>query len=79
MLTIKLPCVVAVKYEVRLDDGTLVAKSDGLEFTVKEGQCEQILSWPLFRFLFFFYVMSNIMFTMRQVIFVLRCQRLLKL
>lgn len=28
---------VLVKYEARLDDGTLVAKSDGVEFTVKEG------------------------------------------
>jgi hypothetical protein len=37
-------CGVAVKYEARLDDGTLVAKSDGVEFTVKEGQCKQILS-----------------------------------
>ena len=27
----------AVKYEARLEDGTLVAKSDGVEFTVKEG------------------------------------------
>jgi hypothetical protein len=47
VLTIKLPCVVAVKYEARLDDGTLVAKSDEVEFTVKEGQCEQILSWSM--------------------------------
>lgn len=28
----------AVKYEARLEDGTVVAKSDGVEFTVKEGQ-----------------------------------------
>ncbi|RHN40274.1 putative peptidylprolyl isomerase [Medicago truncatula] len=28
---------VLVKYEAHLDDGTLVAKSDGVEFTVKEG------------------------------------------
>ncbi|XP_057474166.1 peptidyl-prolyl cis-trans isomerase FKBP62-like [Actinidia eriantha] len=28
---------VLVKYEARLEDGTLVAKSDGVEFTVKEG------------------------------------------
>lgn len=27
----------AVKYEARLEDGTLVTKSDGIEFTVKEG------------------------------------------
>ncbi|WJX91852.1 70 kDa peptidyl-prolyl isomerase [Trifolium repens] len=31
------PDEVFVKYEARLDDGTLVAKSDGVEFTVKEG------------------------------------------
>ncbi|KAK2406123.1 70 kDa peptidyl-prolyl isomerase [Trifolium repens] len=31
------PDDVFVKYEARLDDGTLVAKSDGVEFTVKEG------------------------------------------
>ncbi|XP_075647255.1 peptidyl-prolyl cis-trans isomerase FKBP62 [Castanea sativa] len=28
---------VLVKYEVRLEDGTLIAKSEGVEFTVKEG------------------------------------------
>ncbi|XP_030532634.2 peptidyl-prolyl cis-trans isomerase FKBP62-like [Rhodamnia argentea] len=28
---------VSVKYEVQLEDGTIVAKSDGIEFTVKEG------------------------------------------
>ncbi|KAJ9557634.1 hypothetical protein OSB04_012248 [Centaurea solstitialis] len=28
---------VLVNYEVRLEDGTLVAKSDGIEFTVKDG------------------------------------------
>lgn len=27
-----------VKYEARLEDGTLVAKSDGVEFTVKDGE-----------------------------------------
>lgn len=27
----------AVNYEVRLEDGTLVAKSDGVEFTVQDG------------------------------------------
>ncbi|GMH30961.1 hypothetical protein Nepgr_032804 [Nepenthes gracilis] len=31
------PDEVLVNYEVRLDDGTLVAKSDGVEFTVKDG------------------------------------------
>ncbi|XP_057455742.1 peptidyl-prolyl cis-trans isomerase FKBP62-like [Lotus japonicus] len=30
------PDEVLVKYEARLDDGTLVSKSDGVEFTVKE-------------------------------------------
>ncbi|KAI4356333.1 hypothetical protein L6164_000363 [Bauhinia variegata] len=31
------PDEVLVKYEARLEDGTLVAKSDGVEFTVEEG------------------------------------------
>lgn len=31
-------CFCAVKYEVQLEDGTTVAKSDGVEFTVKEGE-----------------------------------------
>lgn len=31
------PDEVLVKYEARLEDGTLVSKSDGVEFTVKEG------------------------------------------
>lgn len=26
-----------MKYEARLEDGTVVSKSDGVEFTVKEG------------------------------------------
>jgi hypothetical protein len=56
VLTIKCTCVVVVKYEVRLDDGTLVAKSDEVEFTVKEGQCEQILSWFLSLFFIFSYM-----------------------
>jgi hypothetical protein len=30
--------VTPVKYEVKLEDGTLVAKSDGVEFTVQEGE-----------------------------------------
>jgi len=33
-----LPIIDAVNYEVRLDDGKVVAKSDGVEFTVSEGQ-----------------------------------------
>lgn len=28
----------AVKFEARLEDGTVVAQSDGVEFTVKEGK-----------------------------------------
>jgi len=35
--------VVAVNYEARLEDGTLVAKADGVEFTVKDGQSVLIL------------------------------------
>jgi len=27
----------SVKYEARLEDGTVISKSDGVEFTVKEG------------------------------------------
>ena len=27
----------AVKYEAKLEDGTLVSKSDGVEFAVKDG------------------------------------------
>lgn len=27
----------AVKYEARLEDGTVISKSDGVEFTVKDG------------------------------------------
>ncbi|KAJ1441661.1 GRAM domain [Sesbania bispinosa] len=35
------PDEVSVKYEVRLEDGKLVAKSDGVEFTVNEGYCKE--------------------------------------
>jgi hypothetical protein len=28
---------IAVNFEARLEDGTLIAKSEGVEFTVKEG------------------------------------------
>lgn len=31
------PSSVSVRYEARLEDGTLVSKSDGVEFTVAEG------------------------------------------
>ena len=29
----------AVKYEARLDNGTIISISDGVEFTVEDGQC----------------------------------------
>lgn len=29
--------VTAVNYEARLEDGTIVGKADGVEFTVKDG------------------------------------------
>ncbi len=32
-----IPLLGTVKYEVRLEDGTVVAESDGVEFTVKDG------------------------------------------
>lgn len=47
----------AVKYEARLEDGTLISKSDGVEFTVGDGSfifpvlcayCSQIDCWYLF-------------------------------
>ena len=35
---VELTCLVhAVKYEARLEDGTVVSKSDGVEFYVKDG------------------------------------------
>ncbi|RHN38999.1 putative peptidylprolyl isomerase [Medicago truncatula] len=37
------PCGITVKYEARLYDGTLVAKSDKVEFTVEDGHCIQLL------------------------------------
>lgn len=43
VLTIKCALGVAVKYEACLEDGTLVAKSDGVEFTVNDGHCLLIL------------------------------------
>ena len=33
-----------VNYEARLEDGTLVSKSDGVEFTVKDGTVLAFLS-----------------------------------
>lgn len=33
-----LRCFGVVKFEARLEDGTLVGSSDGAEFTVKEGK-----------------------------------------
>lgn len=44
VLTISSTHGIAVKYEACLDDGTLVAKSDGVEFAVKDGQWSQFLS-----------------------------------
>lgn len=35
----------AVKYEVRLEDGTLIAKSDGVEFSVQDGEFEVSLGF----------------------------------
>lgn len=29
--------IYSVKFEAKLDDGTIVGKSDGVEFTVKDG------------------------------------------
>lgn len=34
-----LPNLDAVKFEARLEDGTVVGQSEGVEFTVKEGKC----------------------------------------
>ena len=48
VLTIKCTHGVAVKYEAHLEDGTLVAKSDGVEFTVNDGQCLLILLLSLY-------------------------------
>jgi hypothetical protein len=35
--------VYAVKYEARLEDGTVVSKSDGVEFAVKDGRSLSLL------------------------------------
>lgn len=37
-----------MKYEARLEDGTVVSKSEGVEFTVKEGKSFSLvfLTWP---------------------------------
>lgn len=32
-----------VKYEACLEDGTLISKSDGVEFTVGDGMCDSFL------------------------------------
>jgi len=60
MITKNYSHAIAVKYEARLDDGTLVKKSDGVEFTVKDGQCIQIL---LLSRLISFSRESSLMFT----------------
>jgi hypothetical protein len=60
MLTINSSRAIAVKYEARLDDGTLVKKSDGVEFTVKDGQCVQTL---LLSRLISFSKVSSLMFS----------------
>jgi hypothetical protein len=39
-----------VKYEARLEDGTVVSKSEGVEFTVKDGNplfFSSIFTWPV--------------------------------
>ena len=41
--------IAVVKYEARLEDGTVVSKSEGVEFTVKDGNplylC-YVFTWP---------------------------------
>lgn len=37
VLTSLLNCLITVKYEARLEDGTVVSKSDGVELSVKDG------------------------------------------
>lgn len=32
----------AVKYKARLEDGTIISKSDGVEFIVEEGQSHSL-------------------------------------
>lgn len=36
-MTLLAQLIPAVKYEVRLEDGTVVSKSDGVEFAVRDG------------------------------------------
>ena len=49
-----------MKYEARLEDGTIVSKSEGVEFTVKEGSpvfFSPIFTWPdekLCRYIYYF-------------------------
>jgi len=37
VLTLLAQLIPTVKYEARLEDGTVVSKSDGVEFAVKDG------------------------------------------
>lgn len=39
---------VAVNYEVKLEDGTVIAKADAVEFTVQDGNFSS-LSWNVVR------------------------------
>jgi len=49
-----------VKYEAHLEDGTVVSKSEGVEFTVKDGNplsFSSIFTWPdekLCRYIYYF-------------------------
>lgn len=38
-MTLFAQLIPAVKYEARLEDGTVVSKSDGVEFAVDDGLC----------------------------------------
>ena len=62
-----------VRYEVHLEDGTLVAKSDGVEFTVSEGLCYEfvlcLISWSCDKDV-------DDSYFLEQVISVLHCRRL---
>lgn len=46
--------VTAVNYEARLEDGTVVGKADGVEFTVKDGQYLSIDCQIIFEYLCLF-------------------------
>ena len=40
-------CIDVVKYEARLEDGAVVSKSDGVEFTVKDGNSLALCTCPV--------------------------------